>query len=381
MVLLGSGGKPRDVRAFLQARRVLVPVACLAWLVGCANYHNRGPEAWYHEAVGGQVAAQRPPPPGDPLQYPNLATVPPRPASTDASAWNRITAGLITDRINAREAAALAPIPPATAGTGARQAASPLGFGPQQPSDQASASLVAATAPPLGPSRKPAATASTTQGANQAVPALPSSPGPAATGAGTPVAASMNQATAGTPAFNQPSSTSTAGGVAASAASADQSLPPVTMPPPGQMQPTNAQTAQRVAGGQLPALPSGEPARPGIAPPPPGSLIPVTASPPQEAAEINGTGVNFDHGSAALNDAALAEVKLLAQTRNGHGIAVTGFGDASTSAATGQSDALALGLARAQALATALVAQGVPFARLRLSAEASGRGANLRLLE
>jgi len=91
--------------------------------------------------------------------------------------------------------------------------------------------------------------------------------------------------------------------------------------------------------------------------------------------------VNFDHGSAALNDAALAEVKLLAQTRNGHGIAITGFGDVTTSAATGQGDALALGLARAQVLATALVAQGVPFARLRLSAEASGRGANLRLLE
>src|ERR1700722_12577742 len=375
MVFLGSGGEPKDVRAFLQARRVLVPVACLAWLVGCANYHNRGPEGWYHEAVGGQIAAQRPPPPGDPTQYPNLATVPPRPASTDASAWNRITAGLIPDRITAREAAALAPIPPAT--TGAHQAASPVGFGQQQPSDQASASLVAATPPPLGPTRNPVA-ASAHQ-ANQAVPALPGGSGPAA--AGTPVAPSMNQATAGTPAFNQASSTSTAGGVAASAASADQSLPPVTMPPPGQTLPTNPQTAQRVAGGQLPALPSGEPARPGLAPPPPGSLIPVTASAPEVAAEINGTGVNFDHGSAALNDAALAEVKLLAQTRNGHGIAITGFGDVTTSAATGQGDGLALGLARAQALATALVAQGVPFARLRLSAEASGRGANLRLLE
>jgi outer membrane protein OmpA-like peptidoglycan-associated protein len=46
-----------------------------------------------------------------------------------------------------------------------------------------------------------------------------------------------------------------------------------------------------------------------------------------------------------------------------------------------QSDALKLGLSRAQALATALVAQRVPYAMLRLSAESAGRGASLRLLQ
>jgi outer membrane protein OmpA-like peptidoglycan-associated protein len=60
---------------------------------------------------------------------------------------------------------------------------------------------------------------------------------------------------------------------------------------------------------------------------------------------------------------------------------VTGYGGAVNSDVQTQQAALVLGLARAQHLATALVAQGVPFARLRLSAEAAGRGASLRLLQ
>jgi outer membrane protein OmpA-like peptidoglycan-associated protein len=91
--------------------------------------------------------------------------------------------------------------------------------------------------------------------------------------------------------------------------------------------------------------------------------------------------IDFPKGSATLDDPALAAVKMLAASRGDRGIAVTGFGDATTSDAVGQSAALGLGLSRAQALATALVAQGVPYARLRLNAEAAGRGATLRLLQ
>jgi outer membrane protein OmpA-like peptidoglycan-associated protein len=94
-----------------------------------------------------------------------------------------------------------------------------------------------------------------------------------------------------------------------------------------------------------------------------------------------GTGVDFDQGSATLNDAALTDVKALAAVRGDRGIAVTGYGDATSSDPLVQSDSLTLGLSRAQALATALVAQGVPFARLRLNAESAGRGASLRLLQ
>jgi len=77
----------------------------------------------------------------------------------------------------------------------------------------------------------------------------------------------------------------------------------------------------------------------------------------------------------------LAEVKALAADRGDHGIAIIGYGGATSSDPVAQSDALSLGLSRAQALATALVAQGVPYAMLRLNAEAAGRGATLRLLQ
>ncbi len=94
-----------------------------------------------------------------------------------------------------------------------------------------------------------------------------------------------------------------------------------------------------------------------------------------------GTAVDFSQNSAALNDPTLAEVKALAAARGDHGIAITGYGGATSSDPVAQSDALSLGLSRAQALATALVAQGVPYAMLRLNAEAAGRGASLRLLQ
>jgi outer membrane protein OmpA-like peptidoglycan-associated protein len=106
----------------------------------------------------------------------------------------------------------------------------------------------------------------------------------------------------------------------------------------------------------------------------------VTVTAPLAAPEV-GTEVDFAQNSAVLNDPALTEVKALAAARGDHGIAITGYGGATSSDPVAQSDAVSLGLSRAQALATALVAQGVPYAMLRLNAEAAGRGASLRLLE
>ena len=62
----------------------------------------------------------------------------------------------------------------------------------------------------------------------------------------------------------------------------------------------------------------------------------------------------------------------MAADRGDRGIAITGYGGATSSDPVAQSDALSLGLSRAQALATALVAQGVPYAMLRLNAEVCG---------
>jgi outer membrane protein OmpA-like peptidoglycan-associated protein len=316
------------VRAVIAPTRIgaLVPL-CLACVTGCSNYHQKGPEAWYHENIGGAISAQRPPAPGEDQPFPNLATVPPKPPATDVAEWNRMTARLMTDRVNARQAAALAPIPPATA-TAAR-AGQPAAVRPAPPppastapEPSASAALVGASPPPIAP--------------------------------GPPVQAKRP-------------------------APAPFTVPANTQPPPIL---SSAAAAALVANGRLPALPAQEPPRPDIAPAPPPPSVPVTATAPMETPPpAGGEVVDFDRGSAKLLDQGLAEVKALAASRGDRGIEITGYGDATSSGAAEQIDALTLALARAQALATALVAEGVPFARLRLDTESAGRGASLRLLE
>lgn len=261
-----------------------------------------------------------------------------------------MTAGLITDRIKADQAAAIAPIPAASTGAPASvpgaagqriQQAAQL---PQGQDQGASAALVAVTPPP------PAA----------------------GNGAKAPGPASQTATGASVPAMRAPTAAARSAPPAGTAISGQAVLTPSA---------TSAAAAERVANGHLPALPTQAPPRPGIAPAPPPPLAPLTAAPPLAAPGAGGTGVDFSRGSATLNDPALAEVKALAAARGDRGIAVTGYGDAISSDALAQSEAAGLGLSRAQALATALVTQGVPYSMLRLNAEAVGRGASLRLLQ
>ena len=357
--------------------RPLIPI-CLVGLGGCSNYHTVGPEAWWHDAIGGKIAEQRPAPPGDKDPYPNLATVPPRPPRADTTRWNEMTAGLITDRIKAEQAAALAPIPDASSGPAA--SSGPVQPPPQVQEQGASATMVAASPPPAASANewKPpnASAAGTAMG-----PTATLAPGPAAARASGPTAAAAPApAAARAPTFDRASqTTSTAGGVAVAPASSGAAP---TLAPMRSGAPTaERNAAERVANGQLPALPTQEPPRPGIAPPAPPPLVPLTATPPTGAPNAGGTGIDFDRGSAALNDAALADVRALAAVRGDRGIAITGYGDATSSDPLAQSDAIGLGLSRAQALATALVARGVPYSMLRLNAESAGRGASLRLLQ
>ncbi len=327
MASLRNCGQPRGAAAFVQGLRQAAgagpigvrsaALVCLACVTACSNYHQKGPEAWYHETVGGAIASQRPPPPGENAPYPNLATVPPKPPSANTTAWNQMTAALMTDQVNARQAAALAPIPPATAAPPPARG-QPSAAPSAQPA--ASAALVGASPPPLPPDH--------------------AKPSPAA---------------------------------------APFAVPANTQPPPIL---SSAAAAALVASGQLPALPTQEPPRPDIAPAPPPPPVPITAASPLQSSPPTGAEqVDFNRDSASLLDPALGQVKALAAERGDRGIGITGYGDATSSGATEQSDALNLGLARAQALATALVAQGVPFNRLRLNAESAGRGASLRLLE
>lgn len=343
MASFGNGGQPRDAMALVQAmfnpawlrRTPVLVLASLFGVSGCSNDPTTGPVAWWHHAEGGKIAEARLPPPGSNEPYPNLATVPAKPPAPNATEWTQRTAGLITDRIEADQLAALAPIPPVGPAT------TLPGMAPQAPAtpaqqSAASAALVGVTSPPRNgsaPSAAPGQMAKTQPATN---------------------ARGSVQAVA-------PGSSTAAGGNAGPATA-------------------GLSTAERVANGQLPPLPGEVPARPGIAPPPPPPLVPATVTPPQALAPT-GAIIDFSDNSAALNDPALAEVKALAADRGDYGIAITGYGGATSSDPVVQSAALSLGLSRAQALATALVAQGVPYAMLRLNAEAAGRGATLRLLQ
>jgi outer membrane protein OmpA-like peptidoglycan-associated protein len=91
--------------------------------------------------------------------------------------------------------------------------------------------------------------------------------------------------------------------------------------------------------------------------------------------------VVFVEGSSSLSQPATDEVKAFAAKRGNGTVVVTGYGDAGSSDPAAQSAALTLGLSRAQAVFAALTASGVPADAVRVNAEASGRGASLRLLQ
>jgi hypothetical protein len=109
-------------------------------LSGCGGTGEGGPIDWWHQLQGGRIAQERPAPPRDDAPYPNLASVPARPAVEDAAQRGRIAAGLVADRANAQYAAA-APLPPPPVPP--RQAAPP----PTPSDDAMGASLAAASRP------------------------------------------------------------------------------------------------------------------------------------------------------------------------------------------------------------------------------------------
>ena len=69
------------------------------------------PVSWWHDLQGGKIAEERPPPPGADQPYPNLATVPPKPAAAGPRARSPISrSALIADRTNAQHCGAAAPL-------------------------------------------------------------------------------------------------------------------------------------------------------------------------------------------------------------------------------------------------------------------------------
>ncbi len=127
-------------------------------------------------------------------------------------------------------------------------------------------------------------------------------------------------------------------------------------------------------------LPPGPPPRPAAAgaPPPPAP----TPAPAMPAAGKGATTIVFVDGSSALSQPAADEVKAFAAKRGNAVISVTGYGDATSSDPAAQSAALTLGLSRAQQIVDGPEAPpACPADAIRVNAEASGRGASLRLLQ
>lgn len=343
----------KGARGAVQGKRVagLACVGLTAFLAACSSVPAAlNPVKWWHGLQGGTIAEQRPPPPGADDPYPNLGTVPPRPAPSDPKLRQQIADGLIADRGNAQHDAAGVQLadpsnPNAAPGLFGRGTARPPA---PPPPGGASASFPAtdATAPPpsappmateraAGVARAPVGAVQLAEPAVQpdaARPALPTAPPAPANLPGAPASAAVPPER---PASAMPSTT-----IAAQAT------------PPGD---ATTQTT--------PVTP---------ATPPPGG---ATATPGRSV------GVPFAVGSAVVPRPSIAALRQLAARRGGGNIAVTGFGEAAGSDAPDQSAALSLALARAQAVAGALTTLGVPAGAIRVDAEAAGRGAAARLVE
>lgn len=311
-------------------------VAGLLLLSGCSSLPSSiNPVEWWHGLQGGAIAEQRPPAPGADQPYPNLASVPDKPASPDMKLHQQIADALVADRANAQHAAAAAPLPDPSSPT-----ASPALFGrgsapppaPAASADTASASLDAATAPPAPPAAQAAAPPSKA-----------------------PVGAVATAPLAPPPGADVPGSTS----------AADATTPPAlpTTPP---MPPT------------LPGAPTSAVAAPAPPPPAPPKAAAVAAVPKEVGQPVP---VGFEPGSAVLPADSADALKALAGSRKNSRILVTGFGEATSSDPAAQSAALTLGLSRAQAMAAALAKDGVPAASVRVDAQAAGRGGVARLVD
>ncbi|HEY7578966.1 MAG TPA: hypothetical protein VH855_15355 [Acetobacteraceae bacterium] len=302
--------------------------------------------SWWHDLEGGKIAEERPPPPGADQPYPNLASVPPKPAAPDRAALANIASALVADRTNAQHVAAAAPIADPSS-----PSASPELFGK-------------GTVPPPAPPPPPGS-----QQASATMPAVEAPPAPAAP---------PGQA-------DQPASRSETPPPPAKAPVGDVQSTPIA--PPGA---TAQPAAQAAAPPSLPAAPPPPPSLPGIAGTPPATATAAAPSPPGAApaappasppAAPSQVSVTFVNGSAELPSFAADTLKQLAGRRGNGVIAVTGYGDAASDDPDAQSAALALGLSRAKAMATALTRAGVPASAVQVDAEAIGRGGTARLVQ
>jgi outer membrane protein OmpA-like peptidoglycan-associated protein len=291
-------------------------------LAGCSTMSSMNPISWWHRTEGGKIAEERPPPPGADQPYPNIATIPAKPTPPDADALKKLTASLVADRTNAQHAAQAEPLADPSS-----PSASPALFG-------------VGTAPP---------------------PASAASSGSGSSGSGGSPAASASM-----PAVSAPPAPPSA-------------APRKTVQSAPLAEPSSATAAAPVTTEAQPDLPSGPPSRPAAAGAPPPPPPPMPAPMPTASVGPSATIV-FVEKASDLSAPAADEVKAFAAQRGKGTISVIGYGDSASSDPDAQSAALTLGLSRAQSIVDALKQDGVPGNAIRVSAEASGRGAALHLI-
>jgi outer membrane protein OmpA-like peptidoglycan-associated protein len=371
MVVSETGAQPSCAKKPGQAGiRGSAMLAAVGWLLaGCSTISAMNPVNWWHRQEGGKIAEDRPAPPNADQPYPNMDTVPTRPEPPDQDAMKKLTDSLVADRTNAQHAAESTPLADPSS-----PAASPGLFG-------------VGTAPPPAPpgtTPPPKSASAGTPVASASIPAVTAPAGPAAPPSPAPRKPVQSAPLEPLPAPTVPAPARDA----ASAAPPAGAAPPVAAAPPAGAAPSAAATppagaaspaAAAVPVGPPPALPAGPPPRPAVAPPAPAAVVAPTPMP----APSSGTSATivFVERTANLSPPAADEVKTFAGRRGKGTISVVGYGDAASSEPDAQSAALNLGLSRAQTIVDVLKAAGVPGNAIRVSAEASGRGASLQVLQ
>ena len=325
------------------------------------------PVSWWHDLQGGKIAEQRPPPPGADQPYPNLATVPPKPAEPDRAALANIANALIADRTNAQHIAAAAPIADPSS-----PSASPALFGsgtvPPPPPPP----------PPAPAGERDAAGGGSAAGATRAARTAPAPPPAASDRAAAAARRPPRRRSARCRArrSRRPAPTAQPPAVAAAA---PPPLPAAPPPPPNlPAMPRAPSRPPPTVGRRRRSAPPASCDRPAAADPAPAAAGAGSASGRSPA---NTVSVTFVSGSAALPPTAADTLKQLAARRGNGIIAVTGYGDAASNDPDAQSAALTLGLSRAQAMAAALTSAGVPATAVQVDAEAIGRGGTARLVQ
>ena len=343
-------------------------LACLVGLAGCS------PANFFHQREGGEIAKPQQPTPGANQPYPNLASVPPAPAAPNQAELSAITNGLIADRAHAQYLAEGAPLPdpsspqasPGLFGVGTASPPAPPSLAPP-PAGTATASLPAATAPPLAPSAGTATASLPAATAPPPAPVRPPARAPVAAVQSTPlpaIFAACSHAWAGAADCRDP-------------ACIDERAHPVGGADSG------AEHAVAHCG----------PSDSDCGRPWAGAADFQRAARAACICECADPGAGADHswrewsrccvraGSAALTEGDVAALKSLAARRGNKVIEALGRGDGVGNAPAAQAQAVTLGFARAQAIAKALRDSGVPENAIQVMSFASGRGGAAQLVE